>query len=163
MFSPLIEDSKISTWNLLQELKSKLKIPMIAAGGIMNKSDVQRMIAGGAAAVQMGTAFLATQESGTSLVYKNELLRSEMRVTRTTRAFSGRLARGIENKFMKDMENQTSSILPFPVQNKFTRDLRNASLERKSSDYLSLWSGSGAGKLWTGSTGELIKSIFSHD
>lgn len=114
----------------------------------------------GADAVQMGTAFLVTKEAGTSAAYRRKLLESDKRVTKLTRAFSGRLARGIENRFMLEMDTDPAAILPFPAQNKSTRYLRNASTAANSSDFLSLWSGSGDGPLWTGTTAELIENLF---
>lgn len=159
LFSPTADDPEISMLSLLKECKSKIKLPLIAAGGIMNSSDIQLAMKNGAAAVQMGTAFLATQEAGTNSPYRTMVLQKN-RTTKTTRAFSGRLARGIENAFMLEIEKDPSSILPFPAQNKFTRDLRNASAAANSADCLSLWCGSGQGALWTGSTADLIKDLF---
>jgi nitronate monooxygenase len=108
----------------------------------------------------MGTAFLACQEAGTSAPYKAALLENTARPTQTTRVFSGRLARGIPNRFLREMETQPDVILPFPAQNRFTRDLRTASAAKGSADFLSLWSGTGAGELWQGSAGRLIETLF---
>ena len=138
-----------------------MRIPLIAAGGIMNAQDIKFALSLGAEAVQMGTAFLTCKEAGTSDPYRRALLTNLNRDTKTTRAFSGRLARGIKNRFMLEMEASSSdSILPFPAQNKFTRDLRNASTKIGSSDFLSLWSGSGKGELWQGSCADLILNLF---
>lgn len=115
----------------------------------------------GAQAVQMGTAFLACKEAGTSQPYKDKLLERARRKTKTTRVFSGRLARGIENRFMHEMERQADVLLPFPAQNKLTRDLRQASANKGSADFLSLWAGTGEGELWQGSAVELIEQLFA--
>lgn len=161
MFNQASDDPQISTFNLLESCVQKIKIPLIAAGGIMNSHDIKKALNKGAQAVQMGTAFLTCSESGVSIPYRNELLKSSLRNTKLTRAFSGRFARGIENRFMLEMEKKSDTILPFPAQNKFTRDLRNASAKIGSSDFLSLWSGSGNGDLWTGSAADLIENLFS--
>ena len=154
-------DPGISMLDLVKGFAAHSKTPVIAAGGIMNSNQIQSALSAGASAVQMGTAFLATKEAGTSEPYRRKLLESSTRETRLTRAFSGRLARGVVNRFMDEMEKDPSAILPFPIQNKFTRDIRTASARKNSPDGLSLWSGTGDGALWTGSTQSLIETLFS--
>lgn len=162
VFDANAEDPQIGIYDLLKECVSKIKIPLIAAGGIMNSTDVRRALNAGAQAVQMGTAFLLCKEAGTSIPYRTALLPPNERRTKTTRVFSGRLARGIENRFLKEMELLGSdAVLPFPIQNKFTRDLRTASAQKNSSDFLSLWAGTGQGPLWEGACAELINRIFA--
>jgi nitronate monooxygenase len=161
IFDPAAKDPEISMLGLLNECKTKIKIPLIAAGGIMNSTDVARAFQNGAAAVQMGTAFLATKEAGTNAPYRQMVLKHD-RKTKTTRAFSGRWARGIENSFMLEIEKMPSSILPFPAQNKFTRDLRNASAAANSAECLSLWCGTGLGDLWTGTVADLVDQLFAN-
>jgi nitronate monooxygenase len=153
-------DEEIGAIDLLKTSLVKVRVPLIAAGGIMTSSDARSALQAGAQAVQMGTAFLVCEEAGTSAPYKQKLLNDAGRKTKTTRAFSGRLARGIENRFMNEMEARASGILPFPAQNKFTRDMRGASAARGSADFLSLWSGTGQGDLWRGPARELIASLF---
>lgn len=160
IFDSRAVDPKIKTLDLIKAVKAKTNVSLIAAGGIMASDDIKQILSAGAQAVQMGTAFLCTQEAGTSAAYRQALLQSE-RHTKTTRAFSGRLARGIENRFMNYMDARSESILPFPAQNKFTRDLRNASTSKGLADFLSLWAGTGDGDLWTGSTADLIENLFS--
>jgi nitronate monooxygenase len=156
IFDPTAEDPAIGAMDLLKQCRH-IKRPLIAAGGIMNGWEAVPFLKAGAAAVQMGTAFLACREAGTSEPYR-KMLRGD-RITRTTRAFSGRFARGIENRFMRELD--PASILPFPVQNKFTRDIRSASAAAGSADFLSLWAGTGHGNLWQGSAAELVATIFS--
>jgi nitronate monooxygenase len=161
IFDSTANDPDIGLRDLVRDLKRKAKIPVIAAGGIMNASDIKSALQAGADAVQMGTAFLATREAGTSAPYRVKLLESATRTTKLTRAFSGRLARGIVNRFMEEMEAEPEAILPFPQQNKFTRDLRAASTAAGSADALSLWCGTGRGELWTGSVEDLIATLFT--
>jgi nitronate monooxygenase len=160
IFDPNASDPTIRTLDLIDLCRNKIKIPIVAAGGIMTIQNIQSALAKGADAVQMGTAFLTCQEAGTSEPYKKVLL-SASRKTKNTRAFSGRLARGIENRFMTEMNKHPEAILPFQAQNKFTRDIRNASAKKGSSDFLSLWSGTGEGNLWTGSASNLIENLFN--
>lgn len=161
IFDPQKEDAEILLKDLISSCRSKIKIPLIAAGGIMNSADIQDCLESEASAVQMGTAFLAVPEAGTSEPYRQQLLENSLRKTKTTRVFSGRLARGIENRFMTEMEKFPEAILPFPAQNKFTRDLRNASVAMGSPDFMSLWAGTGQGELSTLPAAELIEKLFA--
>jgi len=160
IFDPLAEDPGIGTLDLLRNLKGNIHRPLISAGGLMNSRHIEEALRNGAEAVQMGTAFLATKEAGTSTLYRRKLLEGPIRDTKTTRAFSGRLARGMKNRFLREMDACPEAILPFPIQNKFTRDLRNASAAADSADFLSLWAGAGEGELFTGPAGDLIRLLF---
>jgi nitronate monooxygenase len=160
IFDSTAQDPNISAIDLIKQAHQRISIPMIAAGGLMTATDIKAALQAGADAVQMGTAFLATNEAGTSAPYRKKLLESGNRKTKLTRAFSGRLARGVMNRFMEEMDADPRAILPFPAQNNFTRDLRNASANSGSSDFLSLWCGTGNGDLWTGATADLIKNLF---
>ncbi|OHV79513.1 nitronate monooxygenase family protein [Ensifer sp. LCM 4579] len=159
IFDPDGADSGLGMRDLLALTVPRVRVPLIAAGGIMTAEDIREALAAGAEAVQMGTAFLATTEAGTSAPYRAKLL-GPARTTRTTRAFSGRLARGIENRFMREMDAEANAVMPFPAQNKFTRDIRVASSAAGSADFLSLWAGTGRGDLWQGPASGLIQQLF---
>ena len=159
LFEPQGKDEEIGLHALLDAVARTARIPLIAAGGLMTAADIRAVLAKGAQAVQMGTAFLACTEAGTSPPYRR-ILSSTSRKTKTTRVFSGRLARGIENRFMLEMEERGETILPFPAQNKLTRDLRSRSAEKGMADFLSLWCGTGAGELWQGPAEELVNRLF---
>lgn len=154
-------DPEIGMRDLLAQCVGTIRVPLIAAGGIMTPSDIRAALQAGAQVVQMGTAFLACTEAGTSAPYRKKLVETSERRTRTTRAFSGRFARGIENRFMDEMDGKPDAILAFPAQNKFTRDIRAASTAKGLPDFLSLWSGTGRGELWQGSAAELIGRLFA--
>jgi nitronate monooxygenase len=160
IFDARASDEEIPLRDLLAQCVGRVRAPLIAAGGIMAATDVDAALRAGAQVVQLGTAFLACAEAGTSKPYKTRLLDPAGRPTRTTRAFSGRLARGIENRFMNEMAAKADAILTFQAQNKFTRDIRNASAARGSADFLSLWAGTGEGDLWQGPAAELIERLF---
>ena len=160
IFDAHAPDPAIGLRDLLAQCVGKIRVPLIAAGAIMTASDIRAAMQAGAQAVQMGTAFLACTEAGTSAPYRARLLETPERRTRTTRAFSGRFARGIENRFMDEMETKGAAILPFPAHNKFTRDIRGASTAKGSADFLSLWAGTGKGELWQGSAAALIDRLF---
>ena len=97
----------------------------------------------GAGAVQLGTAFLACPEAGIPEVYKEAILHATETATRVTRAFSGRPARGIVNRFMTEIDRDGESIAPFPLQNMLTRALRSAAARQGRAEFLSLWAGQG--------------------
>jgi nitronate monooxygenase len=145
---------------LIPTLVSKLRIPVIAAGGIMNGQGIAAALTLGAQAAQLGTAFLVCDESGISKAYRNALLDPAKRqVTRLTRAFSGRWARGLENRFIMEMASKENAILPFPAQNAFTQDIRKKAAELEISDYLSLWAGQGVGLIRAMKAGTLVKTL----
>lgn len=118
-------------------------VPVIAAGGIMDGRGIAAAQALGAQAVQMGTAFLACEESGIGAAYRQALLQAEASDTRTTRVYSGRPARGIVNAMMRRLAPLENEVPPYPVQNALTGALRKAAAEAGNSEYLSLWAGQG--------------------
>ena len=143
-FLDIPENSLISLHNLLSECLEHIKIPTIASGGIMNGKQIAEALALGANAVQMGTAFLTTHESGIHKKYKEALLAQHNDNTVLTRAFSGKLARGIQNKFIKCMSKNKDNILDYPIQNALTKEIRKKSKEINSVNFLSMWAGQSA-------------------
>lgn len=160
IFDPAVENPGVGVFALTRSLVAKLKIPVMAAGGIMDGNGIAAALALGAQAAQMGTAFLLCKESGASQPYRDALSKAGTKKTQITRAFSGRWARGLENRFMMEMKDRPQAILPFPAQNAFTRDIRNQSAKNGSSDFLSLWAGEGVDLIRTGLTAaQLIESL----
>ncbi len=137
-------DEKLSTKHLVKKLKSILTVPIIAAGGIGHANDVNEAISSGASACQIGTAFLTTKEAGTHAAHKKTLLNTHKDETILTRAFSGRYARAIRNKFTNEMTAYEGDILPFPIQNKLSKTIRQASAQQNNPEYMSLWAGQNA-------------------
>jgi nitronate monooxygenase len=127
---------------LLPQVVDAVRVPVVAAGGIMDGRGIAAALALGAAGVQLGTAFLACPESGASRPYKEAILaRPEDDDTVLTRAFSGKLARGIANRFTEAMAD--APLLPYPLQNALTSDLRRAAAAAGKPELLSLWAGQG--------------------
>ncbi|MFH7112092.1 nitronate monooxygenase, partial [Achromobacter xylosoxidans] len=98
----------------------------------------------GASAAQMGTAFLTTEEAGIGDAYKAVLPASRSEQSRVTRPFSGRPPRGIVNSLMRDADELSDDILPYPLQNALTRAMRTAAGKAGNIADLSLWPGQGA-------------------
>lgn len=133
----------IGTLALVSQASAAVKVPVIAAGGIMNGQGVRAALQLGACAAQLGTAFLTCPEATIPDSYKQAILSSKAEQTRLTRAFSGRYARGITNRVMDILDAQPDAILPFPWQNNLTRPLRSAGAQADNANYLSLWAGQG--------------------
>jgi nitronate monooxygenase len=141
------EQGMVGTLALVPQMVDAVGIPVIASGGIMDGRGIAAVLALGAVGAQLGTAFLTCEEAGISEAYKQALLEAREDQTRVTRAFSGRPARGIVNRFMREVEApwwpHQSSILPFPLQNTLTRPLRAAAAGQGRAEFLSLWAGQG--------------------
>ena len=155
-FSVRAEDALIGTAALIPQTVDSVKIPVIASGGIMEGRGIVAALALGACAVQMGTAFLAAKEAGTSPAYRAALLKAREDQTTTTRAFSGRMARGIRNEFIESWNDAGMAHLSYPWQNALTQSMRRAASEARQAGLLSLWAGQGVGLIREGSAQELI-------
>jgi nitronate monooxygenase len=146
-FASGFEAGMVGTVALVPQMVDAVRIPVVASGGIMDGRGIAAALALGASAVQLGTAFLTCEESGIPEAYRAALLLAREDGTRLTRAFSGRLARGLVNRFMTEVEAGAGpeDILPFPLQNALTRPLRRAAASQGRSEFLSLWAGQGVG------------------
>ncbi len=137
------ESSMIGTMALVPQMCDVVHIPVIASGGIMDGRGLVAALALGAQAVQLGTAFLATNESAASPPYKDALFKAREDQTRVTRVYSGRPARGIVNRLMSELEASGDAPLPYPMQNTLTRPLRREAAKQGRPELLSLYAGQG--------------------
>ena len=135
------ESSTTGTFVLLQLIKEKVKIPVIAAGGIATGAGIAAALTLGADATQIGTAFFACEESNALPVHREMLFSEKAKYTTLTRAFTGRLGRGITNRISKEMQGQENEFLPFPLQSKFMSSMRKAALEKEKWDMVFFWGG----------------------
>ncbi len=136
--------SMIELKSLIPQVVNVVSVPVIAAGGIMNGSNIAAARALGASGVQMGTAFLTVEESAIHLNYKNAVCNNDPDSTTVTLAFSGGAARGIDNLYIR--ENMDADLLPFPFQNALTKPFRKIANQRGDIEYTNLWCGQ-SGKL----------------
>ncbi len=153
------ESSTIGTFVLLQLIKEKVKTPVIAAGGIATGKGVAAVLALGADAAQIGTAFLACDESNATAMHRKMLFSDAAKYTTLSRAFTGRLGRGITSRIAKDLAHLENSFLPFPLQTQFMSHIRKAAIEREKWDMILFWGGQIAPVLKHTKAGELMKSI----
>jgi nitronate monooxygenase len=135
------EDALFGVEVLVKQFLENVKIPVIAAGGIMEAEGIVSALALGAEAVQMGTAFLSCYESGINSAYRQALLDTTQDNTVLTRVFSGKMARGLSNKFIERMQQYQKDILEYPIQNALTRSMRKAAEKQGNADFMSMWAG----------------------
>src|SRR6202035_3488425 len=138
------EDSLTGTLSLVPQIADVVNVPVIAAGGIADARGVIAALALGAEAVQMGTAFLACEESGASLLHRQALRGIRGGHTALTKGFTGRLARGIHNRLLEELNREGTAILPYPLQRRLVRDLAIPAEAAGRSDLLPLWCGQSA-------------------
>ena len=148
------EDSLVGTLALVPQVVDAVRAPVIAAGGIADGRGIAAALTLGAGAVQLGSVFLATEQSAAPAVHR-AALRGRPTHTVLTRAFSGRLARGIPNRLVE----QTEQVAPFPVQNWLTGRFRPTAGERGVADLVSLWAGQGSGLIRHTDAGELFDAL----
>jgi nitronate monooxygenase len=138
------EDSLTGTFSLVLQIVDIVDVPVIAAGGIGDARGIVAALALGADGVQLGTAFLACEESGASHLHREALLGKHAGYTALTRGFTGRLARGIHNRLMDELNRKGTEILPYPLQRGLVRNLSMAAEAAGRSDLLPLWAGQSA-------------------
>lgn len=158
-FADTFENSMVPTLALVRGIVAAVPLPVIASGGLMDGRDIARALEAGAAAAQLGTAFLACPESGASAAYKRAILNAREDTTVVTRAFSGRPARGLKNEFIARLEGQEDQILSYPLQNTLTRPMRKAAAEAGDAGHLSLWAGQGVARARALPAGELVRRL----
>ncbi len=151
------EDALAPTLRLVREIAAKVRLPLLATGGIMDGRDIRAALDAGAVAAQLGTAFLLCPESGASPAYKAALREASQTVL--TRAFSGRVARGVPNDFTRAAERDPGAILPWPSQNQFTRPMRQAGTKVGDAGVLSLWAGTGVARIREMMAAELVAAL----
>jgi nitronate monooxygenase len=156
-----IEASSIGTFALVATVLKAVDLPVIAAGGIMDGRGVAAALALGASAVQMGTAFLLADEAVDGPVWQARIREVPDDATRLTRAFSGRYARGIENRFMREMRAAEGDIPAYPVQNRLTQPLRAAAAKAGNPEMMSLWAGQAVTLATPGKSADLVRQWWS--
>lgn len=140
-FTEPMDVGSVGTFPLVPQIADAVSVPVIAAGGIADGRGIAAAFALGASGVQMGTAFLSCPESAASPVHREALRVAHGRGTVVTRAFTGRPARAIVNRFVEEMRSMDGGLAPFPLQDSLTLPLHIASLQKGSDDFAALFCG----------------------
>lgn len=156
------QDSMIGTFALIPQLVAAVpQVPIVAAGGIMNGQGVVAAFALGGEGVQMGSAFLTSEESMTHDVHKEAILQSTDISTTVTRAFSGKYARGIRNAFIEQHEGKEDGLPMYPVQNVLTSKIRQEAARQNKGEYMSLWAGQASSLAKTESAQQIVERVMA--
>jgi nitronate monooxygenase len=155
------EDSLTGTMSLVPQTVDVVRIPVIAAGGIADARGIAAAFDLGAEGVQMGTAFLACEESGAHPVHREAILNGKAGHTSLTRGFTGRLARGIHNELLETLNRPGTKILPYPLQRSLMRNLAMPAQQAGKAELLALWAGQSANLARCPSINELLTSLVS--
>ena len=134
----------MGTLSLVPRIVDTVNLPVIAAGGIGDARGVIAALALGAEAVQIGTAFLACEESGASPQHREALRHGRAGHTALTAGVTGRLARGIHNRLVADLNRSGTDVLPYPLQRALVRHLSTAAEAAGRADLLPMWAGQSA-------------------
>jgi len=134
-------DAMTGTFALVRLIVRSVKTPVVVAGGIMDGAGIAAVLALGAQAAQLGTAFIPCPESSASRVHKESILAAQEDGTLITEKFSGKPARGIANRYMREMHERAAPQLVFPAQNVLTGKLRTAAAKAGNPDFVAMWAG----------------------
>lgn len=151
------DDGLFGVATLVAQIVRRVRIPVLAAGGIMDGRGIAAALASGAAGVQLGTAFLTCPEAGTAEAHKAALRSEAARRTVLTRAFSGRHGRAIANRYTDAFTGL--ELPPFPAFLGMTSDVRSTAGKRGRADLMQLWAGQGAPLAREVPAGELVATL----
>lgn len=155
-------ESLTGTFALIPQVADSVKIPIIAAGGIADARGIKAALALGADAVQMGTAFLATNQSNATRDHKDILFSDKARYTALTKIFTGRLSRGIRNRLIEELRDKEYLMAPYPLQSKFMSHLKAYPATADSNPaFKSYWAGQSASLLKYRDADQLIRSLIN--
>ncbi|KUH73828.1 2-nitropropane dioxygenase [Mycolicibacterium novocastrense] len=156
-FDPTARPSEVPLDDLLASVMANVDVPVVAAGGLMTAEDVARVRHVGAVAAQLGTAFLLADEAGSSAVHRAALQDGEFTETVVTKAFSGRYARGLRNRFVDDHEDEAP--LGYPEVHYLTSPLRAAAVRAGDPHGVNVWAGTGFRAAAPGSAADIISRL----
>lgn len=151
--------TQVGTFALLPQIVQAVKVPVIAAGGIADAQGVAAAMALGAAGVQVGTAYLLCPEATTSAVHRAALKSDSARHTAVTNVFTGRPARGIVNRILRELGPISPAAPAFPTATTAIGPLRAEAESRGSGDFSPLWSGQNTSGCREIAAGELTRAL----
>ena len=151
--------TQVGTFALLPQIVRAVSVPVIAAGGIADAQGVQAALSLGAAAVQLGTAYMLCPEALTSAVHRQALQSEAARHTALTTLFTGRPARGIVNRLMRELGPLNPAAQAFPLGTAAIAPLRAHAEKNGSGDFSPLWSGQNPSGCLAIPAGELTRRL----
>lgn len=153
----------VGTFSLVPQVVDNISVPVIAAGGIMDGRGVAAALHLGAAAAQMGTAFLTSTDSDASPLHKERILNAKDVDTAVSKVYSGRSARGLRNQIMDELGTvDEDGIAPYPAMQALTNPIKKEAMKDGNTELGSVWSGQAPMLATTNSSEVLIKSIEKH-
>lgn len=158
-FLKAAEQSLVGTLALVPQVRDAVDVPVVAAGGIADARGVKAAFALGADAVQIGTAFLACEQSNTSDLHRDLLFNTSADDSVLSRAYTGRLARFLPNRFVEFMDARPAERLPFPLQAWFATPLKKAALAADKPELASFYAGQGAPLLRHRNAADLMAAL----
>ena len=159
--APAGDDAELGTFALVPQIVDAVRVPVIAAGGIADARGVAAARALGASAVQVGTAYLHCAESRISVAHRRALEQARDDSTRVTNVLTGRRARGIVNRIMREFGLLDPSVPPFPLAAVPLAPLRARAEATGSGDFSPLWAGQAAALRQSTSARELTELLAS--
>ena len=151
------KDEVLTLFPLLADVHASVRLPLVAAGGIMDGYGIAAALQAGASAVQLGTAFLRCPESGAHPLHKQALVDPRFTETAVTRAFTGRPARGLANRFMAEYSDLAPAA--YPQVHHMTKPMRAAAAKVGDRERMSLWAGEGYRMARELPAGELVREL----
>ncbi|OUM39961.1 nitronate monooxygenase [Arthrobacter sedimenti] len=155
-FDPAAEPGTDPLPQLIRAIRNAVELPVIAGGGISTREQVRAILDTGATAVQLGTALLLADEAGTNPAHRSALQDPAFTETKITRAFTGRPARGLRNRFMDDHPRSGHA---YPQIHYITAPLRAAAAASNDLQGLHLWAGTGYRNTRTGAAADIIEDL----
>jgi len=153
------EPGVVTLGELMIGIRELVTLPLVAAGGIHSGAQIASLLVAGVEGVQLGTAFLRTDESGANAAHQNALIDPRFTETVITRAFSGRPARGLRNAFISLNEGAVPSA--YPQVHHLTKVLRKDGARRGDPNGLALWAGTGFREARTGPAAQVVHTLWS--
>jgi len=156
-FAPDMDPGTESLYELIARIRSAHSVPIVAAGGLGTAEDVAAVLNRGAVAAQVGTALLLSDEAGTHPAHRTAMKNQLFGKTIVTRAFSGRYARGLENEFIRLLDNVAP--LGYPEVHQMTLPIREAAAALEDPNGMTLWAGTAFQEARPGPAADIVAGL----
>jgi nitronate monooxygenase len=154
------QESLVGLFVLIQQLRAKINTPIIAAGGISDGNGIAAALRLGADAVQLGTAFLACEESNATTAHRAKLFSDDSKYTVLSKSLTGRMGRMIQNRIADEI-GFDKDVLPFPLHTKLLAPLKTEALAQGKTDLVNFWCGQHAMSLVHRQAADFMKALIA--